>query len=320
MAFALGIFLANTKTPEKKNIDVFLFCVGAREEHYFACAHSTEAARAQRMAEAQRATASSADAAAFSRGAETTNNVRTYVLRGQLVAQPFSASRKRPADSVFGKVSTILNPPNLDRSSTYSRQHNATAVTVQTAGTVHKRKVPYSMVAPRNRLDNPGPKRAGPFTSTLDLKNGGVANSTVYPYRTISRTVQKPTTAALETRTGCACSRRRAPLARPLPGRGPLRACPARHSTSRLPPCHTRPPLRLLQGPTPTSWRRWPRWSTRSSTSERGPVVPGLGGKMRFFVFLYYVGVSPTARGHARLPRHWPLALAAPARPPSSAQ
>jgi hypothetical protein len=163
------------------------------------------------MAEALRATAAApggADAT-FSRGAETTNNVRTYVLRGQLVAQPYSVSRKRPADSVFGKVSTILNPPNLDRSSTYSRQHNATAVTVQTAGTVHKRKVPYSMAAPRNRLDNPGPKRPGPFSSTLDLKNGGVANSTVYPYRTISRTVQKPTTAALETRTGCAWRRRR---------------------------------------------------------------------------------------------------------------
>lgn len=220
------------------------------------------------MAEAQRATASSADAATFSRGAETTNNVRTYVLRGQLVAQPFSASRKRPADSVFGKVSTILNPPNLDRSSTYSRQHNATAVTVQTAGTVHKRKVPYSMVAPRNRLDNPGPKRAGPFTSTLDLKNGGVANSTVYPYRTISRTVQKPTTAALETRTGCACPPR--PLGDPLCARLP---CPPRKLKLTLTPFLVLFPLAFLQGPTPTSWRRWPRWSTRSSTSEALAVV-----------------------------------------------
>ena len=132
-----------------------------------------------------RATAhSSGDAAGatFSRGAATTNNVKTYVLRGQLVAQPYATgARRRPADSIFGKVSTILNPPNADRSSTYSRQHNATAVTVQTAGTVHKRRVPYSMAAPRNRLDNPGPKRAGPFSSTLDLKNGGVANSTVQP-------------------------------------------------------------------------------------------------------------------------------------------
>ena len=154
------------------------------------------------MAETLRSTAPAGEPT-FSRGAATTNNMRTYVLRGQLVAQPYSTgSRKRPADSVYGLVNTILNPPNADRASTYSRQHNLTAVTVQTAGTVHKRKVPYSMAAPRNRLNNPEAKRPPPFSSTLDLKSGGVANSTVYPYRTISRTVQKPTTAAMETRIG----------------------------------------------------------------------------------------------------------------------
>jgi hypothetical protein len=158
------------------------------------------------MADASlRATAPSAENATFSRGAATTNNLKTYVLRGQLVAQPYpTGAKKRPAESVYGKVNSILNPPNADRASTYSRSHNRTAVTVQTAGTVHKKKVPYSMTAPRNCLNNPEAKRPPPFSSTLDLKNGGIANSTVYPYRTISRTVQKPTTEAFETRIGCA--------------------------------------------------------------------------------------------------------------------
>ena len=181
-----------------------------------------------------RATAPAEAAAPFSRGGETTNNVRTYVLRGQLVAQPYSTgARKRPADSIYGKVNTILNPPNLDRSSTYSRQHNMTAVTVQTAGTVHKKKVPYSMTAPRNCLNNPEAKRPPPFSSTLDLKCGGVLNSTVYPYRTISRTVQKPTTTAMETRIGCAFPAPE-PLA-PLPL--PPAAHPASPSLSFFPPC-----------------------------------------------------------------------------------
>jgi hypothetical protein len=159
------------------------------------------------MGETTRSAGDVAAANTFSRGAATTNNARTYVLRGQLVAQPYP-TRKRPAapDSIYGKVNSILNPPNLDRISTYSRQHNVTAVTVQTAGTVHKKKVPYSMAAPRNRLNNPEKKRPPPFSSTLDLKNGGVLNSTVYPYRTISRTVQLPTTEPMEARTGCECA------------------------------------------------------------------------------------------------------------------
>jgi hypothetical protein len=185
-----------------------------------------------------RATAPAEAAAPFSRGGETTNNVRTYVLRGQLVAQPYSTgARKRPADSIYGKVNTILNPPNLDRSSTYSRQHNMTAVTVQTAGTVHKKKVPYSMTAPRNCLNNPEAKRPPPFSSTLDLKCGGVLNSTVYPYRTISRTVQKPTTTAMETRIGCAFPAPE-PLAPPLPpSRRPSCLTLSLSFSALLPPC-----------------------------------------------------------------------------------
>jgi len=135
----------------------------------------------------------------------THNNRRTYVLRGELVAQPFATSvRSKPSVSdMFGKVNTILNPPNAERVSTYRSKHNKVAVTVQTAGTTHKRKVPFSVNAPRNRLNNPEKKRPPPFASTLDLNTGGIANSTVYPYRTISRTVQRPTAHAMETRIGC---------------------------------------------------------------------------------------------------------------------
>ena len=134
----------------------------------------------------------------------TTNNQRTYVLRGQLVAQPYATSVKAgpPKAEPFGKVNTILNPPNAERATHYSSTHNAVACTVQTAGTLHKRKVPYSMNAPRNRINNPQKNESDPFNSHLDLQNGGISNSTVYPYRTISRTVQKPAEKAMETRTG----------------------------------------------------------------------------------------------------------------------
>lgn len=130
------------------------------------------------------------------------------MLRGQLVAQPFETSARPPVHSsgeVYGKVNSILNPPNAERRTQYSAQHNSVAVTVQTAGTVNKRKVPFSVNAPRNRLNNPEKKRPPPFSSTLDLKSGSIANSTVYPYRTISRTVQKPLTQPMESRIGCEC-------------------------------------------------------------------------------------------------------------------
>jgi hypothetical protein len=134
----------------------------------------------------------------------TTNNQRTYVLRGQLVAQPYPTSVKggAPPFEPFGKVNSILNPPNAERATHYSSTHNLVACTNQTAGTVKKRKVPYNMNAPRNRLLNPVKNESDPFNSHLDLNNGGISNSTVYPYRTISRTVQKPTEKAMETRIG----------------------------------------------------------------------------------------------------------------------
>ena len=158
------------------------------------------------MSSSLRATAPTPALGASLKG-ETTNNKRTYVLRGQLVAQPFSTSAKpfkgAPAGAEpFGKVNSILNPPNAERTTHASSTHNLVACTVQTAGTVHKRKVPYSMNAPRNRLHNPQKAESDPFTTQLDLQNGGISNSTVYPYRTISRTVQKPTEQAMETRIG----------------------------------------------------------------------------------------------------------------------
>jgi hypothetical protein len=141
---------------------------------------------------------------------DTVNNSRVYVIRGELVASPFPTSVKYKAErgaDAFGKVNSILNPPGQARTSTYHTTHNKTAVHVQTAGSVHKRKVPYSVNAPRNRVLNLDKKRPPPFSSTLDLKNGGIMNSTVYPYRTISKVVQEATEQPMETRTGCACAR-----------------------------------------------------------------------------------------------------------------
>lgn len=140
---------------------------------------------------------------------DTVNNSRVYVIRGELVASPFPTSVKYKAErgaDAYGKVNSILNPPKQTRASTYHTTHNQTAVHVQTAGSVHKRKVPYSVNAPRNRVLNLDKKRPPPFSSTLDLKNGGIMNSTVYPYRTISKVVQEATEQPMEARTGCECS------------------------------------------------------------------------------------------------------------------
>ncbi len=138
----------------------------------------------------------------------TKNNSRVFVVRGELVAAPFATSSKpfkstaeRGADA-FGKVNSILNPPNQTRQTVYNATHNHTSVHVQTAGSVHKRPVPFSMNAPRNRVLNEDKKRPPPFSSTLDLKNGGIANSTVYPYRTISKCVAEATAVPMEARIG----------------------------------------------------------------------------------------------------------------------
>jgi hypothetical protein len=86
--------------------------------------------------------------------------------------------------------------------STYKAQHNRTNVHVQTAGSLHKVPVPYSQNAARNRVLNEPKRRPPPFASTLDLRASGVANTTVYPYRTISQTTQKPTEVPMESRIG----------------------------------------------------------------------------------------------------------------------
>jgi hypothetical protein len=97
---------------------------------------------------------------------------------------------------------TVDTAPSATRVSTYNANHNKTSVHVQTAGSVHKRPVPFSVNAPRNRVLNEDKRRAPPFASTLDLKNGGVANSTIYPYRTIAKCAAEATAVPMEARTG----------------------------------------------------------------------------------------------------------------------
>ena len=71
---------------------------------------------------------------------------------------------------------------------------------MQTAGSVAKRPVPYHPNAPRNRLKSEPPKRSD--ASQIDFKAEGVVNTTIYPYRVISRTVQESTVVPLEARVG----------------------------------------------------------------------------------------------------------------------
>lgn len=105
------------------------------------------------------------------------------------------AQHKHPA----GAISTILNPPNKERSSTYSACYNETSRTAQTAGTVHKRPVPYTVGAGRNRLAEPDAK---PKTSTSISFDMGVVNKSTHPYRTVKTAMEAPTVLPMEARRG----------------------------------------------------------------------------------------------------------------------
>ncbi len=94
-----------------------------------------------------------------------------------------------------------MNPPNKDRSSTYRSTHNAIAINTQTAGTVHKRQVPYHPNAQRNRIKNDPKRLPPPFTSTLDFEMG-VLNKSIHPYRTIKGVTEAPATKPLHTMRG----------------------------------------------------------------------------------------------------------------------
>ncbi len=68
---------------------------------------------------------------------------RTMVRGGTVVAKPFATSktpfvRTHPSSIAFGLHDTVLNPPNRERASHARSTHSKKAVTVQSAGTVHK--------------------------------------------------------------------------------------------------------------------------------------------------------------------------------------
>lgn len=68
---------------------------------------------------------------------------KTMVRGGTVVATPFATSatpfvRTYPSSIAFGLHDTVLNPPNRERASHARSTHSKKAVTVQSAGTVHK--------------------------------------------------------------------------------------------------------------------------------------------------------------------------------------
>lgn len=100
-----------------------------------------------------------------------------------------------------GLIDPIKNPPFKDRTTTARATYNRTAVTVQTAGSLKKRSVPYKSEAFRNRVKNDTKRDTPPFVSTLTF-DMGVNNKSLHPYRTINSISQAPSAVAMTERLG----------------------------------------------------------------------------------------------------------------------
>jgi hypothetical protein len=85
--------------------------------------------------------------------------------------------------------------------STYNSHYNATTRTMDSAGTVNKRPVPYHPAAFRNRLKVDPPTKPPPTVSSIKF-DGGIANKTTHPYRTIKTAAEAPTTVPMHARRG----------------------------------------------------------------------------------------------------------------------
>ncbi len=118
------------------------------------------------------------------------NNKKVRVINGTLVATPFPTSvgskEGRPdVAGFYGAINRIMNPPNGERQTTYKKDYNVISRTAQSAGTVHKRPVPYHPNAPRNRVFEP--------TKVADVKgtyrlgaDSTIPNRTNYRFRTMN--------------------------------------------------------------------------------------------------------------------------------------
>jgi hypothetical protein len=95
----------------------------------------------------------------------------------------------------------VLNPPNKCRTSTSRSTYNKTAVTVQSAGSIKKRSVPYKPEAFRNRVKNDAKRLPPPFASTLSFEMG-VINKSLHPFRTINSVTAAPTKVPMHERLG----------------------------------------------------------------------------------------------------------------------
>lgn len=117
-----------------------------------------------------------------------------------LLAVPFP-TRRRARDKygvTFGRLSTVLNPPDRDRTSTARADYTATARTAQSAGST-KLPVPYAPNAGRNRLPVAYTR---PPRSTLTLAAAGVAARPTHPYRTVAGVTQAQAAVPLRAHTG----------------------------------------------------------------------------------------------------------------------
>jgi hypothetical protein len=138
----------------------------------------------------------------------TVHAQRTMVRNGQLVSVPFKTSAKPFKAAVgehstaYGNHSSILNPPNKERTKSVSAS-SYDALPVMTAGTTHKKSVPYHPNASRNRLKQQPKRMPPPHESTLKLSSGVAAVSHLsHPYMTTSKFAQRETGKPIHTRVG----------------------------------------------------------------------------------------------------------------------
>lgn len=138
----------------------------------------------------------------------TMHGQRTMVREGVLVTVPFKTSdkpfvTKHEPSELYGKISTIVNPPNKDRMPTTRFYHSKTAVTVVSAGSTVKRKVPFHPEAARNRLKNEPKRGPKPFAVTLKQEYGLINQKREGDrFMTMARVTQAPAAVPMERRLG----------------------------------------------------------------------------------------------------------------------
>jgi len=139
---------------------------------------------------------------------KTVHARKTVVKHGVLMSVPFKTSSKPFKAALgehtgsFGAVSTVLNPPNAERTKSAAASAHS-ALPVMTAGCSRKKSVPYHPNASRNRLKQEFKRMPPPSQSTLSFSAGVPAVShTTHPYMTTSKFAQMQTGKPMHGRVG----------------------------------------------------------------------------------------------------------------------